>query len=90
MLDQPAVGANLMDHPMIRLAVTVEPKPPFLLSAKPEQQSDGDCDVASTCSGYCKLDNIGEYPEFKTLPVSTQRHLLGRKTPSFELIMVCV
>lgn len=87
-LDQPAIGANLMDHPMVRLAASVK-KDMFDLGIQKltsEVIDDGN-DITSTCSGYARLE-VTEYPEFKSLPLEKRNHLSNPKSSSYELVMV--
>ncbi|KAK3324859.1 putative glucose-methanol-choline oxidoreductase [Apodospora peruviana] len=79
-LDQPAIGTNLRDHPMIRLAASV--KDGVIL---PSQPLATDTDIVSTCSGYCKLNTTG-YAELATADAATQKHLSNPLAPAYELV----
>ncbi|KAK9772978.1 putative Glucose-methanol-choline oxidoreductase N-terminal domain-containing protein [Seiridium cardinale] len=95
-LDQPAIGQNLNDHPMIRIAAKVDMVAADLpiheevhtgirKEGLEKQVTPVSEDVVGTCHGYCKLD-LASCPEFKDIDPTMQKHLSDPLTPAFELV----
>lgn len=83
-LDQPNIGMQLQDHPMIRLGATVEqnafPHEPLAATAD---------DIAAAAQGYLKLDP-STLPALSSLGTDVQSHLLNDRTPTHEMLLVCL
>lgn len=94
--DCPGVGANLMDHPMIRIAAPIRQGiVEAHASAKAVDSPSADSvhvetlDIAASAHGYFKLHGVQNYPGFELLDKDTQAHLTDSLTTAYELVCVC-
>lgn len=82
-LEQPNIGMQLKEHPMIRLGATVKQD---VLSVRPLPATKDD--IAAAAQGYLKVDPA-TLPVLSSLGEEIQAHLLDDRTPTHELLLVC-
>lgn len=81
-LEQPSIGMELKDHPMIRIGATVK-QDAFHVQPLPATADD----IAAAAQGYLKLDP-GTLPALANLGEEIQSHLRNDRTPTHELLLV--